>query len=239
MRKSLLLASFAALAMAAAPAHAQVVRGDQIVAQSNFVNRSQAAIPQVSIIVRADFVLFSVTYETATRSADAREAELEKTFKTITDRAAKAEGVNIEVGSPGNSAAIETAAIKELIADRGDDRSSINLVLKISVREKDTFDTIRARTEKFVADVPLTGRVEAVIGDSQFLGVSEPKKHRETLIKAIAEDTKLMQSTFGGSTVPVTVSLTGIESRALTRPVGPLDLEIYIPYSMSVVSGQK
>ena len=117
MRRSLLLASFAALAIAAAPANAQVVRGDQIVAQSNFVNRSQAAIPQVSIIVRADFVLFSVTYETATRSADAREAELEKTFKTITDRAAKAEGVNIEVGSPGNSAAIETAAIKELIAD--------------------------------------------------------------------------------------------------------------------------
>jgi len=235
MKRFLLIAvAAAALAM---PAAAQVVRGDQLVAQSNFVSRQQIAIPQVSIIVRADFVLFSVTYETATRSPDARQSELEKVFKSITDRAAKAEGVTIEVGSPGNSAAIETAALKELIVDQGDDRSSINLVLKIMVREKDTFDSIRARTEKFVADTPLTGRVEAVIGDSQFLGVSEPKKHRETLVKAIAEDVKLMQSTFGGSATPVSVNLTGLEGRVQTRPVGPLDLEIYIPYSMSLRSG--
>ena len=46
-----------------------------------------------------------------------------------------------------------------------------------------------------------------------------------------------MQSSFGGSATPVSVNLSGMESRALTRPVGPLDLEIYIPYSMSLRSG--
>lgn len=236
MRRLLLIG--ATTAILAGPAFGQVVRGDQIVAQSNFVNRQQAAIPQVSIVVRTDFVLFSVAYETATRSPDARQSELEKVFKTITERAAKADGINIEVGLPGNSAAIETAALKELISEEGNDRSSIQLVLKIAVREKDTFDSIRSRTEKFVADTPLTGRVEAVIGDSQFLGVSEPKKHRETLVKAISEDVRLMQTTFGGSAAPVSVSLTGLEGRVQTRPVGPLDLEIYIPYSMSLRAGQ-
>lgn len=234
--KNLLLAA-SALALFAIPADAQVVRGDQLVAQSNFVSRQQTAIPQVSIVVRADFVLFSVTYETATRSADAREAELEKVFQTITQRASRTEGMTIEVGTPGNSAAIETAALKELISEQGDDRSSIQLVLKVMVKEKETFDAIRARTEKFVADTPLTGRVEAVIGDSQFLGVSEPKKHRETLVKAIAEDVKLMQSTFGTGPSGVAVNLSGLEGRVQTRPVGPLDLEIYIPYSMSLRAG--
>ena len=103
----------------------------QIVAQSNFVNRNQGAIPQISITVRADFVLFSVRYETATRSADAREDELAKTFAAVTQRASRAEGMSIEVGQPGVSAAIETAAIKELIQDRGDDRSGIDIVLKV------------------------------------------------------------------------------------------------------------
>lgn len=233
--KRLFLTAVAAAALGM-PASAQVVRGNQLVAQSNFVSRQQVNIPQVSIIVRADFVLFSLNYETGTRSPEAREAELEKMFKTINDRAARAEGITIEVGSPGDSAAIETAALKELIQDEGD-RSRISLVLKIAVREKDTFDAIRARTEKFVADTPLTGRVEAVIGDSQFLGVTDPKKHRETLVKAIAEDVKLMQSTFGGSATPVSVNLSGLEGRVQTRPVGPLDLEIYIPYSMSLRSG--
>ena len=235
--KRLLLAAAAAIAIAAPAANAQIVRGDQIVAQSNYVNRQQAAIPQVSVIVRADFVLFSVRYETATRAVDARENELAQVFKTVTDRAARTEGMNIEVGQPGFSAAVETAAIKELISEQGGDRSAIDIVLKVSVKEKETFDAVRARAEKFVKDIPLTGRVEAVIGDSQFLGVAEPKKHRDTLIKAISEDVRLMQTSFGGPSSPVQVSLTGMEQRAQTRPVGPLDLEIYIPYSMSLRSG--
>ena len=228
MKRSLLLAL--AIAAAGPAAYAQ-----QIVAQSNFVNRqSQAVIPQISTTVRADFVLFSVRYVTATRSADARRDELTRMFQAITQRASRAEGITIEVGTPGNSAAIETAAMKEMITNTGDDRSAMDLVLKVMVRERDTFETIRTRTEQFVAGTPLTGRVEAVIGDSQFLGISEPKKHRDALVKAIAEDVRLMQTTFGA---PVSVNLSGMEARTLTRPVGPLDLEIYIPYSMSLRSG--
>ena len=216
VKRLLLAASFAAIAIPAA--NAQVVRGDQIVAQSNYVSRQQVAIPQVSIVVRADFVLFSVRYETGTRSLDERESELEKTFGQVTQRAGRTNGdIVIEVGQPGNSAAIETAALKEVVMDMGE-RSYIDLVLKVAVKPTETFDTIRARTEKFVKETPV-------------------KKHRETLIKAIADDLRLMQATFGGPNSPVRVSLSGMEQRAQTRPVGPLDLEIYIPYSMSLVSG--
>ncbi len=233
MKRNLLFAAAAMIFIAAPAANAQ-----QIVAQSNYVNRGQqAAVPQVSITVRADFVLFSVRYETATRAVEAREDELAKTFATVVQRAGRAEGMSIEVGTPGFSAAIETAAIKELIQNRGNDRSGIDIVLKVNVKEKETFDQIRARVDKFVKDTPLTGRVEAIIGDSQFLGVADPKKHRDTLIKAISEDVRLMQASFGGANAPVQVSLTGMEQRAQTRPVGPLDLEIYIPYSMSLKSG--
>lgn len=235
--KRILLACAAMIAIAAPAAHAQVVRGDQIVAQSNYVSRQPVAIPQISVIVRADFVLFSVRYETGTRAVDERENELSRTFTSAIQRAGRTNGdVVIEVGQPGNSGAVETAAIKEVVMDVGD-RSYIDLVLKVAVKPNETFDAIRARTEKFVADTPVNGRVEAVIGDSQFLGVSEPKKHRDTLIKAIAEDVRLMQASFGGPNSPVRVSLSGMEQRAQTRPVGPLDLEIYIPYSMSLVSG--
>jgi hypothetical protein len=231
MKRALLIA--AAFAAFALPASAQ-----QIVAQSNFVNRNQLqALPQVSLTVRADFVLFSIRYETATRAEEARKDELAKTFAAVVQRAGRTEGMSIEVGTPGQSAAIETAAVKEMIKEDGDDRSAIDIVLKVLVRERDTFEQIRARAEKFVADAPVTGRVEAVIGDNQFLGVAEPKKHRDTLIKAIAEDVKAMQSTFGGSATPVSVNLTGMEGRTQSRPVGPLDLEIYIPYSMSLRSG--
>lgn len=229
MKYTLVLAAL--LTALTLPAHAQ-----QIVAQSNYVNRTaQAAVPQISITIRADFVLFSVRYITATRAIDARTAELTRMFQTVTQRVQRnSEGISIEVGQPGNSAALETASLKEVIVKTQNDQSYMDLVIKADVRSTDTFQTIRARVEKFVADTPVNGRVEAVIGDSQFLGIADPKKHRDTLVKAIADDVKMMQSSFTG---PVQVSLTGMEQRTVTRPVGPLDLEIYIPYSMSVRSG--
>ena len=74
----------AAVAAFASPAFAQ-----QIVAQSNYVNRNaQQQLPQISITVRADFVLFSVRYSTATRAVDTRDTELTKMFQTVTQRVA-------------------------------------------------------------------------------------------------------------------------------------------------------
>jgi hypothetical protein len=80
MKRILVLAAvFAAMAL---PANAQ-----QIVAQSNYVNRNAAQqLPQISITVRADFVLFSVRYSTATRAVDTRDTELTKIFQTVTQR---------------------------------------------------------------------------------------------------------------------------------------------------------
>ena len=156
-------------------------------------------------------------------------------FQTVTQRVARnADGITIEVGQPGNSAMLETATMKEVIVRTQNDQSYMDLVIKAPVKPNDTFQTIRNRIEKFVADTPLNGRVEPVIGDSQFLGIADPKKHRDTLVKAIAEDVKMMQASFSG---PVQVSLTGMQQRTVTRPIGPLDLEIYIPYSMDVKSG--
>jgi hypothetical protein len=233
MKRAFSFAIPAAILLIAPNAFAQ-----QIVTQSNFVNRQAvAAIPQISITVRADFVLFSLRYTTATKSEDTRKEELTRMYQAITQRAPRMEGLTIEVGQPGNSAALETVAMKEVILRRDNDRSDMNLVLKVAVRERETFDSIRTRVERFVADTPLNGRVEAIIGDNQYLGIAEPKKHRDELVRMIAQDVKMMQATFGNGAPPVAVNLSSMESRISTRPVGPLDLEVYIPYSMSVRSG--
>jgi hypothetical protein len=225
-----LLLSLSMLTAVAAPAHAQIV------AQSNFVQRTAANVPQVSVIVRADFVLFTVSYESGTRSESEREDELARTFQNVVQRVGRTNGeILVEVGRPGASAAIETAAIKEVVVDEGE-RSKIDLVLKVAVKPDESFDQLRARTEAFVAGVPVAGRVEAVIGDSQFLEASDPKKHRDTLVQAIAADVKMMQTAFSGG-MPVAVTVTGLEGRTQSRPAGPLDLEIYIPYSLSLRTG--
>lgn len=221
----------------AAPAYAQieeemvVVTGSRIPSDDGF-NGPQPVLPYVSIAVPADFVIFTVRLETGTRSIDEAARELERTFGALAARISPAQGVTVEVGEPGNSSALETTAAREAIEYDGE-RSSIPLVFKFAVQRGDTFPTVRSRAEKFIADIQLTGRAEAVTGDLQYIGVSDPKKHREDLLRKIAEDARLLQTIFtGASTGASAVSLTGLEGRVKTRPSGPLEMEMYIPYSI-------
>jgi hypothetical protein len=191
------------------------------------------ALPYVSIITPADFVIFTVTLETGTRSVDEAQRELERTFTALTTRVARAQGVVLEVGEPGNSSELETTEAREAIEVGYGDRSRIPLVFKFAVQKDDTFRTVRVRAEKFISEIQLTGRAEAITGDLQYIGVTDPKKHREALLKKIADDARTIQTIFAGASTGATaVSLTGLEGRVKTRPSGPLEMEIYIPYAI-------
>src|SRR5262245_26476475 len=89
--------------------------------------------PYVSISVPADYVIFTVTIQTGTRSVDERGRELERTFSTLSTRVSRDRTVTLEVGQPGNSSPLETAAAKEAIIDTGN-RSIIPLVFKFATR---------------------------------------------------------------------------------------------------------
>jgi hypothetical protein len=226
-----------ALAFLAAGAPALAQQQDMIVVTGAMIQSDDeyedeyGALPYVSIVVPADFVLFTVALETATTSLDERERELERTFTSLAQRVSRAQGVAMEVGHPGRSAPLETAAAREAIEyDR--ERSTINVVLKFSIGPGETFSAVRARAETFIDGIQVSGRVEAVTGDEQYIGVNEPKVHRENLLRKIAEDTRLLQTIFsGGSSTGLSgVSITGLGNRVKTRPVGPLELEMFIPY---------
>lgn len=209
-----------------------VVTGSMIQSDDEYEN-DNGVLPYVSITVPADFVLFTVALETGTTSPDERQRELERTFTALSDRVRRAQGIVMEVGSPGRSAPLETTAAKEAI-EYSRERSVINVVLKFSIRSGETFSAVRSRAESFIEAIPVSGRVEAVAGDLQYTGISDAKKHREDLLRKIADDTHLLQSIFSGGTATglTGISLTGLGSRVKTRPVGPLELEMFIPYNV-------
>jgi hypothetical protein len=233
--KSLCGAVFA-LSVVSIPATAQE-RSDLVVVTGSMIQSDDeyeeefGALPYVSIVVPADFVLFTVALETGTSSVEERRRELERTFVGLSDRVRRTQGITMEVGYPGRSAPLETAAAREAIQyDR--ERSTIQVVLKFAIRPGETFSALRTRAEEFIDDIPVSGRAEAVAGDEQYIGVSDPTKHREALLRKIAEDTHLLQSIFSNGTATGLsgVSLTGLGGRVKTRPVGPLELEMFIPY---------
>lgn len=239
MRRWVVLA-LAASVLATAPS--ALAQRDRVIVTGTLIDRDGGSLPVISIRVPADFVVFTFEVETATRSVDERSRELETALKAVIDRVKRAQGFTLEAGDAYTAIPIETVAARELIEPDENDpkRSEIRLVLTAAVRPGDTFDAIRTRSEQLINSVPLPTRVEVVIGADQFMGVNEPKKHRETLLRQIADDTDLLQSLFGrGSTGAAAISLSGLEGRVQSRPVAPLELELYLEYSLSLVQAPR
>lgn len=245
MRQTL-LALMGALMLAgglAAPAVAQediiVVTGQRMMRdQDEAMGVSIGDLPYVSIKASADFVMFTVALESASISLPERAAELERAYKALIARVGRASGIEMEVGEPGYSVAVETATASEVM-NVNSRRSTIPVLLKFDVKSGETFGQVRTRAEAFIKGIEVTGRVEATTGSDQYIGLREPAKHRADLLRKIAEDTRLIQDIFGAAGASgnaPSVSLTGLGGRVKTRPVGPLEIELYIPYFIEVGS---
>jgi len=230
------LAMLGAGLTSAAPAFAQddemvVVTGSMIQSDEEYTS-AFGAIPYLSIKVPADFVIFTVDLESATKSITERDKELENSFKQLAQRVSRSQGVTLEVGQPGRSSAVETTAAKEGIENRGE-RSAIPLVLKFAVKPEEKFPAVRARAEAFIVSIEVRGRTEATAGDQQYIGVNDPAKHREDLMRKIAADIRLLTDIFTPQGQPAPgISLTGLANRVKSRPVGALELEMYVPYDV-------
>ena len=228
--------------MAAAAPDAFAQRDERIVVTASRIDRDGGHLPFVSMRVPAEFVIFLIDVETATRSEDERARELERAYAAIVERVRRTPGLTIEAGDAYQSSPLETVAVREIIQPDDDDpmRSEIKLVLTATVRAGDSFETVRARVDQFLEGLNPPGRVEIVVDPSQFMGVDDPRKHREALLRQIATDTDLLQSLFGrGQTGPASISLTGLEGRVQSRPVAPLELEVYVQYQMSLVQAPR
>jgi hypothetical protein len=191
-------------------------------------------LPYVSIKAQADFVMFTVSIESPTNNLQERDAEQDRAYRALIQRVARTQGVKMEVGTPGASAAPETATAAEVIRP-GPRRSSIPVLLRFDVRAGETFAQVRSRAETFIKGIEVTGRVEATTGAQQYIGLREPAKHRVDLLRKIAEDTRLMQDIFVSTGTPGAlpgISLADLGGRVKTRPVGPLEIEMFIPYTV-------
>jgi hypothetical protein len=237
MRHLTFIAAALAAACVASPAIAQdkdvvVVTGSMIQSDDEY-EEEFGALPYISLKVPADFVIFTVDLESGTKNIPDRDKELDRTFGLLAQRIARSPGIVMEVGRPGYSSALETTAAREAIEQRSE-RSAIPVVLKFAIRKGETFSQVRTRAEAFIEGIEVSGRAEATAGYQQYIGVDDPAKHREDLMRKIADDVRLLQSIFvsaPGQPVPA-MSLTGLNNRVKTRPTGPLELEMYVPYSI-------
>ncbi|MBY9065259.1 hypothetical protein K1X12_00020 [Hyphomonas sp. WL0036] len=230
---------FAAAALAAIfalPTAAQDM--ERIIVTANRIDTDDMrAAPAVYRQIPADFVLVSVSYQSATRDTGERRKELETMFNRLKARAAKTDGFSLSGGTVGESTAdIDTVLFGDVYSADYSGTGRFTLTLNIDTRKDESFEALMKRAEAFVDSVEITGRAEAYMGDEQFIGARDVAKHRADLMTDIATEVSNWRGKFGGLT-GTKVVLTGLESRIVTQPSGPLELEIFIPYTLTLEAG--
>lgn len=229
-------AFFAAAILAMAPAGLAAAQDmERIIVTANRIDDvDMRSAPAVYRQIPADFVLVAVTYQSATRDTAERRKELETMFNRLKAKVAKTDGFSLSGGELGQSTSdIDTVLFTDVYrADYGG-TGRFTLTLNIDTRKDESFERLMTRAKTFVDEIETSGRAEAYLGDDQYIGARDVAKHRADLVADIAAEVKGLQTAFA----PASVTLTGLESRIITQPSGPLELEIFIPYTLTLESG--
>ncbi len=232
--RSAMIALSLIASMPAAPAFAQAM--ERVMVTSNQLGESQRrSAPAVYRQIPADFVMVALTYQSATRDPGERAKELETMFTRLKVQADATNGVSLAGGTLGQSTAdIDTVLFTDVYQTDYGGTGRFTLTLNVDTRKDESFEALMGRAKAFVNGIEMAGRSEAYLGDNQFIGVRDVAKHRADLVRDIAAEVASLKQSFR----PAAVTLTGLESRIITQPSGPLELEIFIPYTLTVESGK-
>lgn len=184
--------------------------------------------PNATLKVRADFVLFELSYVNGTIDLSDRRKEMERMYNNVLKQLQKHSGLELLAGDIEEYAPIETAIFDDIYYSSSQ-RGVFYLVVKAKVGPDEDHTQIRKRVEAFIEGSGEVGRSQAVLDDEQYLGVDSLKKYRPALIKAIWDDIYAVSNPIGDTELDIQ----GLEARTQYLPVGALELELFIPYSIS------
>lgn len=216
---------------------AQEGRMESVVVTASYIDddNRRGTPPNIYKSVPADFILTQLTCSSGTRDAVERKAELSSVFEEVTRTVRETPGFDLAAGEAnGALAPIETVRFSDVYASSSyDQRGRFDLVLMTDRKDERTFEGLFKRAEDFVDDLEMSGRAECFLDDEQFLGLRDASKHRADIISEIADEVRRLKEMFA----PARITITGLEGQVVSQPSGPLELQLFVPYSLSLQSG--
>lgn len=233
MLKALWIAGAMTLAMASSVAAQEiVVTGSRI--QRNSYDEAPVTVPSVTVPRRADNLIVAVWVVNDTRDAGGRRTELTQTLRAMARTAAGQSDIDLSIQDDGQLAPFTEEMISTLTlgVDGGrSDTSMTSLIIKTPIRPNDTLDAASARIERFVGSIDKTGRTLVTITGEWQLSIVNPNQYRPQVLAAIAADAQSTAAAFGEH---YAVQVDGMENTLTWVQSGPLDLAMFVPYSMTV-----
>lgn len=187
--------------------------------------------PAIAITKRGDYLSQSFTLINDSRDADRRRDEIHSTIEKLLARSANRYSLIFEDGYPItlNKQDHRIALVND---SRRPDVSRVSLRLRLDLTESASGGyQIIAELRQFVREASKVGRTEIELDADTALGMNRPERYRYELIDAIAQDSQRLRRGIGAD---CSISLDGLNSRIEWERVGPIELLLYVPYSMTI-----
>ncbi len=191
---------------------------------------------------RADYIVQNATVECDTRDRKARLAELRATLKTLIAEAARDPQIDLGARTTADEDTGEEIIIPLAEANFDSmvsasrtrtDVSTISIVIKTPVgRDESGEQAGLDRIDDFASNIKVTGRAVILVDDGFALSIVNPNQYRSEIIRRVAADAKTVSQGVGTG---YDVKLSCLERQVYWTRSGPLDLDLFIPYGLSVV----
>ena len=186
----------------------------------------------ITFIKRADFLITRIRVTCDTRDPAQRRSELKATLLSMIQAATRTPTLSLGIGGDRIGALTEKNVDEIIHADTRADTSSAQVVIQTAISATDSFDGATARVRSFIGKTPKMGRTEILPNEDWDLTIVGPEQYRDELIKRIVADAKQTTEMFGAG---YGVHVSGLEGRIEWTQRGPLDLALFISYTMQVV----
>ncbi|MDJ0920811.1 MAG: hypothetical protein QNI84_06755 [Henriciella sp.] len=221
-----LFISFAISGLAFSQAIAQEAMQETVVVTASMIDEDDLSeTPNATLRVRADFVLYELSYINSTLDPSERKSEMKDMYEAVLREVSRQPGLTLLAGDAFAYANIETVTFDEIYANYGN-QGRLDFVVRADVGSNETYQRVRSRVENYVKASGEVGRSQSILDEEQYLGVSDLKSYRSALIQTIWDDIYTSSNPNGATDVEIL----GLEARTQYRPVGPLELELFIPY---------
>ena len=187
--------------------------------------------PSVFLVKRADHLITKVRVTCDTRELSKRREELKATLRNMIAEAKRSQTISLGIGDSVLGELNESNFDEIITPDARADTSQAFVVIKTSISPADTYNLATARIKDFIEKTEKAGRTEILREEQWNLTLIGPEQYREALITKIVAQSKKTSDLFGAG---YGVSIDGLEHVVAWYQKGPLDLALYIPYSLHV-----
>jgi hypothetical protein len=191
--------------------------------------------PHVVIFRRADNLVVEAQVDCDTRDQKDRLAEMKATLRNMISAAGAGGQIELGVESGDVILPLKPEALDTMLSpgDR-DDTTTTTIVVKTHVGATDTFEAASARIDAFILSAKVVGRTQVARHGDWQLTLITPRQYRPQIVAAIAQDADDTRKAFGAG---YAVEIEGLEHPVAWNRSGPLDLALFIPYSLKIEPG--